>query len=98
MLHRYIHRTHQIVVYSDILSKKLRLQWIKPNGVLYVSGIRMFFFMIKSYNGAENGRTLGVDKAEKYFEITNDKRWWKIASAYFLRVFHPYAYYKSLKQ
>lgn len=75
---------------GKILKKKWRSNlWI--NRILYISGIRMFIFSIKSfYRGRkwENQREL-----KKHFEpFGRNDEWWRIASRQYFRIVHRKMY------
>jgi len=80
---------------GDILSKKPSFVWITPDNTVYIGNIRMFNFILREYKRVKK-YTEDVQELKKYF-FSSDKRKWRVASIYFLRIFQ-YRYYKKIKE
>lgn len=90
---KYLYEANE---HGDILSRKLKLEFIRPDGTYYISGIKMLVFVI--------GRHM---KSRKYFHDTdyrNDfeypkyeyrqKDWWRWVAPFILRIIDRAGYLK----
>jgi len=79
---------------GEILNRHRRIEtWIKNREcggyVLYLSGIRMFFFKIGSFHYARNN-AWRIDKLDEFTDKNswrNKREWWRIASCWYARTY-----------
>ncbi len=96
----WIRYSYESNYHGDIVSRKSRLEWIKPDGTLYISGMHMFIYCVKRHFNCKafNNEYFKNELRDnfKYPQYDFQKSdWWRWVVPFVLRII-DHGFYKKI--